>query len=673
MTFQKTTPLPSPVLLLVDDEPNVLSALTRLFRGDGYRILTANSGRDALALLADEQVDAIISDMRMPEMSGSEFLQHAAGLAPDIPRLLLSGQRDLDLAIVAVNEGQISHYIEKPWDPEKLRSCVRQVLEKSNAALERKQLLDRIKVQNEQLSKLNKELLLKTREAETRNQLKSRFLATMSHEIRTPVTGILGVLELLKEESLNAGQRDLVCTGLNSSLHLKQVVDDLLDLSKLDVDQMELESLPYMPSDVIESVADLFRSEIQKNGLTLHLHDIECLSGTHCGDQKRVKQILMNLVSNAIKFTEKGEITITACVNENETFSICVIDTGIGIPDELKPGLYREFGMLHSSHARLYGGTGLGLSISQKFATLMHGTIEMEDNPVGGSCFKLTLPMRQADCQDAAKSSLDSACTLQDRKILLVDDNTTNLKVIGSMLNNMGCQVTNATNGLEAWQLIKGTSAVPESRFDLVLMDIAMPVMDGIECCRLIRESGGIYKNIPVIAMTAYAQESERRTFRVAGMNDILLKPMTGQDLQSMLENVLASSSTGIECSSVSASGGQLLNLTVLQQLAQDTSIEILPELIGAFIEDTRLRSEQISKSEQEGNYTAILHEIHTLGSSAGMFGAEKLYHMCIELERSAKLDQDHLTSSSLSSFQKCLQDSLNAIDHWLKNSSHGV
>jgi len=645
-------------ILLVDDEPNVLKSLTRLFHSDSYTVLTASSGEEAVELVKREPIDAIISDLRMPGMSGSEFLQIASEIEPGVPRLLLSGQRDLDLAIGAVNEGKISQYLEKPWDPQELRTILHQVIEKRFSDLQDQKLSKNISEQNARLKSQNEEATKGRAEAESQSQLKSRFLAMMSHEIRTPITGILGVLEALVDTQMTPEQIDLVNTGINSSLHLKRIVDDSLDMSKLEAGKMSLESIIYSPGELVESAVRLFEPKFKTKGLTIRVEGDHHLPEFLHGDPARIKQVLLNLISNSWKFTETGGIILRVDYSDSALL-ICIEDTGIGIPPEVRSLLFREFSMLENVHVHQYEGTGLGLAICRKLADLMGGCITHTDNPAGGSRFTVTVPSKEAQSIEVKPGPVAEIKLPENIKVLLVDDNATNLKVIALLLENLGCQVSVASHGADAVQL---TTRDRQNQFDLVLMDISMPVLGGVEATRQLRKTF-TSEQLPVIAMTAHVVDEDRKTYFEAGMNDVITKPLRKMDLARLLRKFSSCEGTEEIDASLPAVSS-LIDTATLSQLLKDVGTGSFHALAESFIGDARTRLKQIQLHDEQGNMENLIREVHTLGSSAGMFGACDLQSQCLQLESRWKSGSD-ISIVDCEQLTQTIRASIAAFVHW--------
>ena len=354
-------------------------------------------------------------------------------------------------------------------------------------------------------------------------QLQSEFMANMSHEIRTPMHGILGLLELLGAGRIDPGQRDLVETAERSARSLLQLLNDVLDTSKIEAGRMQLEEISFDPTVVAREVMTLFRKQAGERKLDLRVTLSRDLPRSILGDPTRLRQILVNLTGNAIKFTERGSVSLSLEQTgvAGGTLQFTVADTGPGIAPELLPGLFQKFSQGDSSTTRRYGGTGLGLAICRHLATLMGGDVRAESQLGQGSTFTLTLPLRPGDelpGNDRAAGSRSDLPAISSARVLLVEDNVTNRKVAAALLGQVGCQVTVAASGEEALGLFAA------GRFDLVLMDCQMPGMDGFETTsRLRRLPGG--ERLPVIALTASVMAEERERCRAAGMDDHLAKP----------------------------------------------------------------------------------------------------------------------------------------------------
>ncbi|MBF0422307.1 MAG: PAS domain S-box protein [Magnetococcales bacterium] len=380
-------------------------------------------------------------------------------------------------------------------------------------------------------------LKLAKEEAENANRAKSDFLATMSHDIRTPMNAIFAMGELLAESELTERQRGYVKTLARASESLLALINDILDLSKIEAGQLELESIDFNLVHIIESVMDVFILNARKKGLGLVLHMEPGLEPAVLGDPERLRQILMNLIGNAIKFTQQGEIVIHACRQDTNSILFQISDTGIGIPADRLRIIFYPFCQAEASTTRRYGGTGLGLTICQRLVELMGGRIWVESEPGQGSRFFFTalLPVARSEsqkqenpAQDELQPSAQPVGGVEPGlNILLADDAEDNRMVIMSFLSTTPHHLEMVENGQEAVERCQGGA------FDLVLMDIEMPIMDGLTATRNIRawESMDGVRHTPIIALTAHAMKEETRRILDAGCDLHLTKPIRKQIL----------------------------------------------------------------------------------------------------------------------------------------------
>jgi signal transduction histidine kinase len=365
---------------------------------------------------------------------------------------------------------------------------------------------------------------------------KGEFLANMSHEIRTPLNGILGMLHLLSETKQDEEQIDFVRTALGSGAALLSIINDILDYSKIEMGMLELESIPFSIQVLLQDIVKILKFSADEKGVKLSLSVVKDFPLRIKGDPVRLRQVLTNLISNAIKFTDKGKVDIKANVlkkSEGWRLQFIVKDSGIGISEQSQLKLFKKFSQADNSTTRKYGGTGLGLAISKNLVELMQGEIGVKSvEGVGsefwfdievGNCLKselrstLTPPMQRGNTKTLSE---------QDFKILLVEDNRINQKVATAMLSKFGTQIKVASDGAESIELAKG------NEYDLIFMDMQMPVMGGVEATQFIRKLKNSNSKVPIIAMTANVRAEDRKRCESAGMTDFITKPIDPADLR---------------------------------------------------------------------------------------------------------------------------------------------
>ncbi len=390
--------------------------------------------------------------------------------------------------------------------------------------------------------------------AEAASRAKSEFLATMSHEIRTPMNGVLGMTQLLRDTVFDTRQRHYLDTIYKSGQHLLALINDILDFSKIEAGRFELDRHDFDLSRVVSEVTDLLGERAQQKGLTFTLEIDEAVPRLVRGDSGRLKQILTNLIGNAIKFTQKGSIRVRlqpgAAENaagvaasvpaspKGTSLRFDIADTGIGIAAADQERIFEAFSQADSSHARKYGGTGLGLPISRQLVDLMGGTLTLESEPGRGSTFSFVVHFDAARGEPATGSARPDAADLPrlQGQVLLVEDNPINLVVARAMLKSFGLQTIEAHDGEEAMR------KMAHGHFDLILMDCQLPGVDGYEATRRIRQgetAANDASHVPIVALTANAIQGDRERCIAAGMDDYLAKPFRKEDLHAVVSRWL--------------------------------------------------------------------------------------------------------------------------------------
>lgn len=394
----------------------------------------------------------------------------------------------------------------------------------------------------ERLRRTREKLNEALRAAQVANKAKSDFLANMSHEVRTPLNGVIGMTQVLQAGELDPRQKEIVATISDSGRTLMAIVDDILDLSKIEAGRLDVVARDDDLHAAISGTVALFAPKAQEKGLDLSLTIDPSTPDWSAFDAVRVRQCVANLVSNAIKFTSAGNIHVHAGVTESEyprRATIIVSDTGLGMSEEETARLFESFSQANDSITRVFGGTGLGLAISRKLARMMGGDLTVKSQPGRGSVFTLTFTLAAPETPEKpaqADVPAPSSMALTGSRVLVVDDNKVNRKVLSMLLQPMGAQVDEAENGEVALEQLSS------SRFDLVLMDVHMPVMDGREAVRRIRDTAEMWSRIPIVALTADAMVGERDKLLAYGMDGYATKPIDVRALVLEIERVLQAS-----------------------------------------------------------------------------------------------------------------------------------
>lgn len=476
--------------------------------------------------------------------------------------------------------------------------------------------------QGRQQQKMITALNLSEKRSKDVAHMKEQFIANMSHEIRTPMNSILGFTSLLRRTELNSTQRDYVQNIHSSGENLLMLVNDILDLSKLEAGMMHLEETRFSLRSMVSSVGAMFIEKIREKGLQFNINVDKEVPDILCGDAVRLTQIFVNLISNAVKFTDEGSVSIHVALQEMTAkyarTRISVSDTGIGIPYEKQKAIFERFQQAEAAITRRFGGTGLGLSIVKQLVEIQNGKIDLESHPGKGSVFSIELGFKLPDLAKIYNEALavqEEQVPLQKIRVLIAEDNLMNQQLVKHLMKSWSIDHRVVNNGAEAVEALKTEG------YSIVLMDIQMPEMDGYTATSVIRNE--LRLDVPIIAMTAHAMVGEKEKCLQLGMNDYVSKPVK----ETVLYNIIARNAQHV---SDPATSFKHIRLAYLQELSGNDK-EFQREILKQFLVQVPEELFLLEQSINERNFDVVRRTAHSMKSTVGYAGLADALHPVLD------------------------------------------
>ncbi|MCL2203569.1 MAG: response regulator [Defluviitaleaceae bacterium] len=638
-------------IFIIDDSMMKREMVKRAIAG-AYDVTTASSGKEALEMLATETPDIIILDVEMPEMDGYETLQHIQMTESliDVPVVFLTARTDAAAELYGLSLGAID-YITVPFSPplllKRLELHLSLIMQKRELKKLNENLTGLVDERTQELAQSNDKLRTALEVAEAANRTKSVFIANMSHETRTPLNSIIGFSELSQLEDLPDKVKGYLSNISESAGWLLNIINDILDISVIELGKIVLVQSPFYFTEILDFCRTKTVGSIENKNITLSWETTTVVGKKVLGDPARLRQALMNLLSNAAKFTDSGSIRFSAITkketDKSVTIAFKVQDSGIGISPTQISHIYEPFNQEDNSSTRKFGGTGLGLSITKTIVELMGGRLEVESTLDVGSSFgfEITLDLAIGESKHFVTGDLEKPNF--HGEVLICEDNHLNQQVICDHLARVGLKTVIANNGKEGVDIVSDRVKSGKKLFDLIFMDIQMPVMDGLKAVAKILEFD---IKTPIVALTANVMPSDLDLYKISGMSDALGKPYTTQELWNCLIQHL-----------------QVDSYSALDKEKQKADEEkLLSQLKINFVKDYQDAYNSLMSSIGKGDIKSAHRLAHTLKGLSGQIGEKELQAASLAVEAKLKNNQYRMDETELAAFKEALDNTINKL-----------